>query len=128
MKYFAVVVFESVMRLLFALPRFRLANALKSGFLRLCGASIGRRVVFYPGVWICTGRNLRVGDHVDFALDVLVTSDGGVRIGDRTLIGYRSQILSSNHAIPAGAAASSGPAMSASRWRSARTYGSARTA
>lgn len=43
-----------------------------------------------------------MGDHVDFALDVLVTSDGGVRIGDRTLIGYRSQILSSNHAIPPG--------------------------
>ncbi|WP_197325749.1 acyltransferase [Ralstonia solanacearum] len=102
MKYFAVVVFETVMRLLFSLPRFRLANALKSGFLRLCGASVGRHVVFYPGVWICTGRNLRVGDHVDFALDVLVTSDGGVRIGDRTLIGYRSQILSSNHAIPPG--------------------------
>lgn len=102
MKYFVVVLYETVMRLLFALPRFRLANAIKSSFLRLTGATVGRRVVFYPGVWICTGRRLVVGDDVDFALEVVVTTDGGVRIGDRTLIGYRTQIISGNHAVPAG--------------------------
>lgn len=104
MKSLIVVLYEATMRLLFSLPRFRLANALKSAFLRLTGAKIGQRVVFYPGVWICTGRKLEVGDDVDFALEVLVTTDGGVTIGDRTLIGYRTQIISGNHVIPSGRA------------------------
>lgn len=102
MKYFFVVLFEMVMRIIFSMPRFMFFNFLKTIFLRACGGKIGCRVVFYPGVWICTGRNLVVGDDVDFALDVLVTTDGGVRIGSRTLIGYRTQILSSNHRIPSG--------------------------
>ena len=101
MKYFAVVVVETISTYLFMLPRFRLLNGLKSLYLRLAfGASIGRRVVYYSGVWIFTGRNLVVGDDVDFAKDVLVTTDGGVTIGNRVLIGYRTQILSSNHNVP----------------------------
>lgn len=102
MKYVLVVLFESCMRALMSLPRFRWINVVKASFFRATGARIGRRVVFYPGVWICTGRNLVVGDDVDLALDVLITSDGGVTIGDRTLVGYRTQILSSNHVIPPG--------------------------
>jgi acetyltransferase-like isoleucine patch superfamily enzyme len=64
------------------------------------GAKFGRDVVIYPGVWICPGRNLTVGNKVDLAKDVLITTSGGVSIGDRTLIGYRTQIISSNHSIP----------------------------
>lgn len=64
------------------------------------GAKFGKRVSIYPGVWISPGRNLVVGDDVDLAKDVLITTTGGVEIGDRTLIGYRTQILSSNHTIP----------------------------
>lgn len=96
-----VISFEMIMRLLFSLPRFKLLNALKAYFLVLVGAKIGQRVVFYPGVWIIPGSNLVIGDDVDLALDVLITTAGGVTIGDRTLIGYRTQILSSNHKIPA---------------------------
>ena len=64
------------------------------------GAKIGRKPIFYPGVWINTGRNLIVGDNVNFAKGVLITTDGGVEIGDRTLLGYGVHIISSNHAIP----------------------------
>ncbi len=99
---FFVVSYELVQRLLFCLPRYKSVNAFKSFFLRAVGARIGKHVVFYPGVWIAPGKNLVVGDYVDFALDVLVTTGGGVTIGDRTLIGYRTQILSSNHRIPEG--------------------------
>lgn len=102
MHGFLVVSFELLMRLIFSLPRYRALNFLKSGFLRLMGAKIGKRSIFYPGIWIAPGRNLVVGDDVDFALDVLITSSGGVEIGDRTLIGYRVQILSANHSIPKG--------------------------
>lgn len=90
------------MRLIFSMPRFRLLNYVKAMFLRAVGAKIGRRVVFYPGVWICTGRNLEIGDDVDLALDVLITTDGGVVIGARTLVGYRAQIISGNHVVPGG--------------------------
>ncbi len=95
-----VVTFECVMRCLFSLPRYRCLNWLKASFLRMQGAQIGKRVVFYPGVWIAPGRNLTVGNDVDFALDVLVSTSGGVAIGDRTLIGYRTQLISSNHKMP----------------------------
>ena len=99
-KYFFVVLFEFLMVLLFTLPRFRLLNFFKSLFLRLMGAKIGKRVVFYPGVWIMTGKNLFIGDDVDLAKDVIITSKEWVSIGSRTLIGYRTQILSSNHHVP----------------------------
>ncbi|HMW48696.1 MAG TPA: acyltransferase [Cellvibrionaceae bacterium] len=98
-KSFIVVSYEMIARLVFSLPRFFLCNLIKKYFLVLVGAKIGARPIFYPGVWIAPGRNLVVGDDVDFALDVLVTTGGGVRIGDRVLIGYRTQILSTNHAI-----------------------------
>lgn len=92
--------FETCLRFIFSLPRFRTLNYIKASFLKLQGAKIGKRVVFYPGVWIATGKNLEVGDDVDIALEVLITTNGGVKIGDRTLIGYRTQIISSNHVIP----------------------------
>jgi acetyltransferase-like isoleucine patch superfamily enzyme len=64
------------------------------------GARIGKGVVFYPGVWIVPGRNLVIEDDVDLAKDIIITTSGGVFIGARTLIGYRTQIFSSNHEIP----------------------------
>jgi len=97
---FLVVSYEFFMKVIFSLPRYTTCNYLKKKFLELNGAVIGKNVTFYPGVWIAPGRNLVVGNDVDFALGVLVTTSGGVTIGDRTLIGYRSQILSSNHRIP----------------------------
>lgn len=99
LKHIVVVSYEFFIRVTFSLPRYRILNGFKAFFLRRVGAKIGKRVVFYPGVWIAPARELVVGDDVDFALDVLVTTGGGVTIGDRVLIGYRTQILSSNHVI-----------------------------
>lgn len=100
MKYFLVVLYETCLYTLLWLPRFRFLNFIKSAVLRLLGAKIGKRVVFYPGVWIMPGRKLVLGDDVDLAYGVLLTTGGGMTIGDRTLIGYRTQILSTNHVIP----------------------------
>jgi len=99
-KPILVVSYEAIMVLIFSLPRYATICRLKAIVLRLVGAKIGKRVIIYPGVWIAPGRNLIVGDDVDLAKDVLITTTGGVNIGDRTLIGYRTQILSSNHEIP----------------------------
>ncbi len=102
LKAFLVVSHEALHRLLFSLPRYRLLNRLKSAFLRLNGARVGQRVVFYPGVWIAPGRGLTLGEDVDLSLEVLIDTTGGVEIGARTLIGYRSCILSTNHKVPLG--------------------------
>jgi acetyltransferase-like isoleucine patch superfamily enzyme len=102
LKPVLVVSYEFIQQLLFMLPRYRFLNWVKAKFLILNGAKIGARPTFYPGVWIAPGRNLSVGDDVDFALGVLVTTSGGVTIGDRALIGYRAQIISANHHIPEG--------------------------
>lgn len=99
-KSFLVISFETVMNVLFALPRYRPFIFLKKLLLLVMGAKIGKGVVIYPGVWIAPGRNLIVKDHVDIAKDVLITTSGGVEIGERTLIGYRTQIISSDHTIP----------------------------
>lgn len=100
LKSALIIAFETVCRAVFALPRFHFLGFFKALLLRLAGARIGKRVTFYPGVWVMTGRNLVVGDDVDLALDVLITTDGGVTIGNRVLIGYRTMILSRNHTIP----------------------------
>ena len=99
-KYSLVVWFEIISSIVFALPRFRVCNLIKSFFLKLVGAKVGKRVVFYSGVWISTGKNLILGDDVDVAKGVYMTTNGGVTIGDRVLIGYRTQIISGNHIIP----------------------------
>ena len=100
LKPFLVASYEAVMMIVFSLPRYRTMIFLKKILLRVMGAKIGSGVVIYPGVWIAPGRNLVVSDCVDLAKDVLITSSGGVFIGARTLVGYRTQILSSNHTIP----------------------------
>lgn len=99
---FFIILAECLLVIVFSLPRFAFFNRMKALFLLILGASIGRRCVFYPGVWIMPGRCLTVGDDVDFALGVIVTTGGGVDIGSRVLIGYRTQILSTNHVIPEG--------------------------
>jgi acetyltransferase-like isoleucine patch superfamily enzyme len=99
---FLVVAYETVMAALFFLPRFPVLNGMKSAFLRAQGAKIGNNVVYFPQVWIEPGRTLTVGNDVYFSLGVLVLTSGGVEIGDRVLIGYRSQIISANHIVPQG--------------------------
>ena len=99
-KSFYVISFEAIMNILFAFPRYRLFTYLKVTLLRIMGSKIGKNIHIYPGVWITPGKNLIIGDNVDLAKDVIITTTGGVNIGDRTLIGYRTQILSANHTIP----------------------------
>lgn len=99
-KPILVVSYEFIMSMIFALPRYRTCTWLKATLLNFMGASFGKGVVIYPGVWITPGRNLVVEDDVDLAKDVLITTSGGVKIGKRTLVGYRTQIISANHSIP----------------------------
>lgn len=67
------------------------------------GARIGKRVEFYPGVFPIFGKGAKlvIEDDVDLALGVIIGARGGVEIGARTMIGFRSMIISANHEIPA---------------------------
>lgn len=100
MKNFLVCSFEVLSAIVFSLPRHKLFNFFKSNFLKMLGSKIGRGITFYPGVKLSPGSKLKLGNDVDLAWGVLITTSGGVEIGDRALIGYNTQIFSTNHAIP----------------------------
>lgn len=100
LKPFLVVTYEFFMGILFSFPRYCFCNLIKKLFLTIMGARIGSGVIFYPGVWIAPGRSLVIENDVDLAKDVIITTSGGVFIGERTLVGYRTQIFSVNHEIP----------------------------
>lgn len=96
----AIAWYEFVLAIVLALPRAWPFSALKRQTLRALGATVGCRVVIYPRVWVMPARGLTLGDDVDLALGVIITASGGVEIGPRSLVGYYSMILSSNHAVP----------------------------
>lgn len=98
-RYFFICTYEVLSFFVFALPRHRLFNLIKSYYIRIQGGKIGKNVIFYPGIKINPARNIYIGSNVDLAWGVIITTGGGVEIGERTLIGYRTQILSSNHNV-----------------------------
>ncbi|TMM29189.1 acyltransferase [Polaribacter aestuariivivens] len=100
MKNFAVCTYESLSSIVFSLPRHKLFNLVKSNYIRIQGGIVGKRVTFYPGIKINPAINIIIGNNVDLAWGVIITTKGGVEIGERTLIGYRTQIISANHIIP----------------------------
>jgi acetyltransferase-like isoleucine patch superfamily enzyme len=101
-KGFLVISYETLMSLVLILPRFPLFLSVKRQFLRFMGAKIGKRVIIYPGVWIANGRHLVIDDDVNLAKDVMLLTPGGISIGARTMIGFRTLIISGNHVIPEG--------------------------
>jgi acetyltransferase-like isoleucine patch superfamily enzyme len=100
MKDFLISSFEFLSGLIFCLPRYKFLNPIKRYFLLIQGGKIGKRITYYPGIKIGYAKKLKIGNDVDLAWGVIITAQGGVEIGDRTLIGYRTQILSANHIIP----------------------------
>jgi len=96
-KNILVCTYESMSFLIFSLPRHKFFNIIKSNYLRLQGASIGKSLTFYPGIKINPCFNLVMGDYVDLAWGVIILPAGGIEIGNRSLIGYRTIISSANH-------------------------------
>jgi len=99
-RYALIASYELLFSLLFALPRHRFTNGIKSSFINVMGGRAHKRVVYYPGVRIIPLHKIELGNDVDLAWGVIITTNGGVSIGDRTLVGYNSVILSRNHTIP----------------------------
>lgn len=101
-KNFLICTYESMSFIIFSLPRHQIFNVFKKNYIKIFGGKVGKNVTFYPGIKINPARNISIGDNVDLAWGVIITTKGGVDIGDRTLVGYRTQIISANHAIPEG--------------------------
>ena len=99
-RYNLIVLYESIIQIVFLLPRFTFFNSIKSLIIKLLGGEVGKNTIFYSGVRIMPLNGIKLGDNVDLAKGVIITTKGGVKIGDRTLIGYNTQILSANHKIP----------------------------
>ena len=100
MRNFLICTYELISSLVFCLPRHKMFNPIKCLYLKSLGAKVGKSVTFYPGIKINPCKNIVIGDNVDLAWGVLITTSGGVEIGERTLIGYNTMILSANHVIP----------------------------
>jgi putative colanic acid biosynthesis acetyltransferase WcaF len=99
-KYFLVSTYEVISSFIFVLPRHKMFNLIKSNYIRIQGGKVGKGITFYPGIKINPAKNITLGNHVDLAWGVLITTGGGVEIGDRTLVGYNTQIFTANHVIP----------------------------
>ena len=100
MKSIFVSLYEILLLTVFNLPRAKVFSNIKKFILVCMGAKIGKNPIIYPRVWVFPVKQLIIGDNVDLALGVIITTNGGVEIGDRVLIGYNTQILSANHNIP----------------------------
>jgi len=92
--------YEVISAIVFFMPRHKIFNLIKSNYIRIQGGKVGKNVTFYPGIKINPASNIVIGNHVDLAWGVLITTKDGVEIGDRTLVGYNSMIFSANHVIP----------------------------
>jgi acetyltransferase-like isoleucine patch superfamily enzyme len=86
--------------ILFRLPHLPAFNWLKAALMRLRGACVGRGVKLFPHIWIDRFRDLRMGHEVSIGTGVVMTTAGGIDIGDRCMIGHRAVLLSSHHVIP----------------------------
>lgn len=84
------------------MPHFPLFNSVKSLLMRSRGATVGQRVKLLSGIWIDRFSAVTLEDDVSLAKDVVMVAAGGIHIGARSMVGYRSTILSVNHIIPSG--------------------------
>lgn len=82
------------------LPDTPFTNMVKAGLMTLCGAKVGKRVKLLPGITIDRFHELRIGDDVSIAGNVLFIATGGIEIGERSMIGHGTSLVSAGHNIP----------------------------
>lgn len=83
-----------------SLPHLPIFNKFKSYLMRKRGATIGDRVKLLSGIWIDRFSELEINDDASLAKDITMVAAGGIQIGERTMIGYGTIILTANHRIP----------------------------
>lgn len=82
------------------LPHASGANELKCWLMSLRGTQTGRRIKLWGGIWIDQFTPLAIGDDVTIGQGVMLIVGGGIKIGNRTMIGHGSKLISVGHQIP----------------------------
>ena len=60
-KNILVSTYESISFLIFMLPRHQFFNIIKSNYMRIQGATIGKNITYYPGIKINPCYNIELG-------------------------------------------------------------------
>ena len=82
------------------LPHDPVSCSVKRSLLRFRGATVGRSVKIWRGVWVDDYRRLQIGDNVTLGRSVMLVCGGTVIIGENCMVGHGAQIISGGHRIP----------------------------
>lgn len=66
-------------------------------FLKLTGRTVGENFSLFPPFYTDCGKNLRIGKNVFFNSGCKMQDQGGITIGDGTLIGHNVVLATLNH-------------------------------
>lgn len=95
-----VASYEAINGALFRLPNKVLFTFFKVAFLKIQGAKIGKNFQVEKDVWINPARNIQVGNSVHFYEGCIITTKGGLVIGDNSILEAGVKIFTANHVIP----------------------------
>jgi acetyltransferase-like isoleucine patch superfamily enzyme len=83
-------------------PHDSLSNRVKSALLRWRGATIGKQLKLWRGVWFADPQKIVIGDAVTIGKSAMLISVDTIHIGNRVMIGHGSQLITAGHGIPEG--------------------------
>lgn len=83
-------------------PHDGLSNRVKSVLLRWRGATIGKQLKLWRGVWFADPQKVVIGDAVTIGKSAMLISVDAIHIGNRVMIGHGSQLVTAGHGIPEG--------------------------
>lgn len=66
-------------------------------FCKLTGKQVGKNFAMFPPFYTDCGKNITIGDNVFFNSGCRVQDQGGITIGDGTLIGHNVVLATLNH-------------------------------
>ena len=72
---------------------------LRALFSKLIGKPVDESITFFPPFYTDCGKNITVGKHVFLNMGCKFQDQGGIFIGDETLIGHNVVLATLNHAM-----------------------------
>lgn len=74
-------------------------------YIENCTVDIGKNVVLWPGVSFTGNGHIKIGSNVKIGQNTIIyaSKNGGVEIGDNSIIAAQTYIIDSNHLTRAGA-------------------------
>ena len=85
---------------MFLTPHDPLSIKLKSSLIRLRSGRVGENVKLWRDVWIDDYRGIEFANDITVGKSVMFLATGGIKVGNRVMIGHGAQIISSGHSMP----------------------------